>query len=152
MRLQACISGYVGKSATVLATYVDGVVFVAKSVAYRTQRVSDSVLIANTELPAMEFRLDEADLGKAIEAFSQLKNSGMLSFDPAAQACDPSGAIEQDGITENGRKMRISPDIKNEQIAVLALCLYARRAATNDKVMSMLGELETIMAGGVMTI
>lgn len=152
MRIQACISGYGGKLATVLATYVDGVVFVAKSVSYRTERVSDSVLVSNTELPAMEFRLTEADLGKAIEAFNQLRNSGLLRIDQAAQACDPSGAIEQDGITETGRKMRISPDIKNGQVAVLAICLYSTRAATNAKVMSMLGELEGIMAGGVMTI
>lgn len=152
MRIQASIIGYAGKPATVLATFVDGVVFVAKSVKHRAERVSDSVLISNAELPALEFRLVEADLGKAIEAFSHLRSSGCLSMADTVQACDPSGAIEQDGITETGRKMRISPDIKNEQIAVLAIALYASRAATNNKVMNMLDELENIMAGGVLTI
>lgn len=154
MRLQACIHGYSGKPATVLATYAEdgGAVFIAKSVSYRQERVSDSVLIANSELPEMEHHFKEDSLGDAIEAFNRLRNGGLISFDKSVQGLDPTGAIEQDGITETGRKMRISPDIKNDQIAILAICLYAGKARTNAKVMDMMDALMRIQGGSILTI
>lgn len=153
MKVQASIIGFTGKPITVLATDNDGAIYVAKLVEYRKERVlEDSVVIANTMLEAVEFQFTEDMLGDAIAAFQQAKNGGLIKFSPEAQQADPSGAIEQDGITDAGRKMRIAAEIKNAQIATLAIALYATKASVNASVLSMFDELDALTAGSIISI
>lgn len=154
MKVQASIIGFTGKPITVLATVADdgGAIYVAKLVDYRKERVLDSLLIANTMLEAVEFQFTEDMLGDAIAAFQQAKNGGLIKFSAEAQQADPSGAIEQDGITDAGRKMRIAAEIKNAQIATLAIALYATKASVNANVLSMFDELDALTAGSIISI
>lgn len=146
--------GFTGKPITVLATISDdgGAIYVAKLVDYKQERVLDSFVIANTKLEAVEFHFTEDMLGDAIAAFQQAQNGGLIKFAKEAQQADPAGAIEQDGINESGRKMRIAAEIKNSQIATLAIALYATKASVNANVMTMFDELAELTAGSIISI
>lgn len=155
MKVQSSIIGFTGKPITVLASISDegGAIYVAKIIDYRKDRVlTDSVVIANTTLDAVEFQFGEDMLGDAISAFQQAKNGGLINFSAEAQQADPSGALEQDGITDSGRKMRIAADIKNAQIATLSIALYASKAAVNSSVLSMFDEINALSAGSIISI
>jgi hypothetical protein len=146
--------GFTGRPITVLATIADdgGAIYVAKLVDYKQERVLDSFVIANTKLEAVEFHFTEDMLGDAIAAFQQAQNGGLIKFAKEVQQADPSGAIEQDGINESGRKMRIASEIKNSQIATLAIALYATKASVNANVMTMFDELAALTAGSIISI
>ena len=137
-----------------LATIADdgGAIYVAKLVEYKQERVLDSFVIANTKLEAVEFHFTEDMLGDAIAAFQQAQNGGLIKFAKEAQQADPAGSIEQDGINESGRKMRIASEIKNAQIATLAIALYATKASVNANVMTMFDELAALTAGSIISI
>jgi hypothetical protein len=154
MKVQASFVGFTGNPCTVLATIADdgGAIYVAKIVDFMPGRFQDSLIISNMELAAVEMQFTEADLGEGIAAFLQAKNGGLISFADTAQQADPSSAIEQDGIAEAGRKMRIAAEIKNHQVASLAICLYATKARTHGKVMSMMDELLSLQSGGIVSI
>jgi hypothetical protein len=154
VKIQASFAGYGGSPCTVLATLADdgGAIYVAKVIDFKQDRFQDSVIISNMGLDAAESQFLESDLGEAISAYLQSKNGGLVNFSTSAQQSDPGGAIEQDGITEAGRKMRISPDIKNQQVGVLAICLYATKASTNSKVMKMMGDLLRVQGGDIVSI
>jgi hypothetical protein len=154
MKIQASFVGFTSNPCTVLATLADegGAIYVAKIVDFKRERVSDSLIISNMELDAVELQFTESDLGEAIAAFLQAKNGGLISFSSDAQRADPAGAIEQDGINETGRKMRIAAEIKNEQVAALAICLYATKSSTNNKVMGMMDQLMSLQNGGILSI
>lgn len=154
MKIQASIVGFTSNPCTVLATLADegGAIYVAKIVDFMPHRFQDSLIISNMELDAVEMQFTEADLGAGIAAFLQAKNGGLISFATAAQQADPSSAIEQDGITEAGRKMRIAAEIKNHQVAALAICLYATQARTHGKVASMMDDLLRLQSGDIISI
>jgi hypothetical protein len=154
VKIQASFVGYTGKPCTVLATLAEdgGAIYVAKIVDYRPERFQDSLVISNMALDAVEMQFSESDLGEAIAAFMQAKNGELINFSTEAQQADPSGAIEQDGVNETGRKMRIANDIKNHQVAALAICLYATKARTNGDVMKMMDELLTLQSGAIISV
>ena len=139
---------------TVLATLAEdgGAIYVAKIVDYKAERVLDSVIISNMPMPSVEYQFTEAEIGDAIAAFQQANNAGLIKFATGAQQADPAGAIEQDGITESGRKMRIAAEIKNSQIASLAICLYATKAHTVGNVMAMMDDLMRLQSGDILSI
>lgn len=154
MKIQASFVGFTGNPCTVLATLADdgGAIYVAKIVDFRRQRFQDSLIISNMELDSVEMQFTESDLGEAIAAYLQAKNGGLISFSNEAQQADPGSAIEQDGINEAGRKMRIAAEIKNPQVAALAICLYATKARTHGKVMNMMNDLMSLQSGGIVSI
>lgn len=155
MKIQASILGFTGKPCTVLATMADegGAIYIAKSVDYKAERVSDCVVVANTELSVVDFLFGESDLGEAIDAYLILKSGGQISFaSGSVQSSDPQASIEPDGVSETGRRMRIADDIKNAQIAVLAIALYSSRARDIGKAESMMDGMLNLLSRQIFSI
>jgi hypothetical protein len=61
----------------------------------------------------------------AINAFFELDALKLINISAKAQRCNPTAKIERDGMDEGGMKYRISPDITNAQVGVLAASHFA---------------------------
>ena len=78
--------------------------------------------------------------------------TALLRIDPKAGNADPSSGIEMDGVSGRGMEYRISPDVTNAQIALLAMCLYVEGSSTINDTLEMFDELEELMEGNWLTI
>jgi hypothetical protein len=130
VRIQAEITGYGGSSANVLGALDmgSGLFIVAKELAYG-ERVEGAIAVSND--PRSEQRdslFDEDKLQGAIRLFFRAKATAMIEMLPSVTKFDPSHKIEANGLDENGSKYRLSPDVSNGNMAVLALVDAADRA------------------------
>lgn len=124
VKLQATIAGYAGNPATLVGMFDDetGVLVVAKQIKYRETRAGDDfVLVSNLELPSVDVRFGDADLKEAIQCYFTMRSQGVLDIVDELQRYQPDNRIESDAIDAQGRKYRISSEIDNGQLAVLAL-------------------------------
>lgn len=134
-KIQATITGYRGKPCTVLSIYYKnlGVLVISKIVAYRQDRVEGASVITNVPRINRDALFEEADMKQAIVCFKSQKGKvtpdGMqgIVFDDGAGRADPESRIESDGIDVSGERFKIASDVSNEQIAVLATCLFVDR-------------------------
>lgn len=130
IRIQAHVTGYSGKAANVLGALdmESGLFIVAKELG-PDERMDDVIVVSND--PRAERRdslFDEDKLQNSIRLFFRAQATGMIELLPGVSKFDPSHKIEADGVGENGSKYRLSPDISNGNVAVLALLDAADRA------------------------
>lgn len=132
MYLQANIGGYTGQIATVIA-YLDiknhelSIDIVGKMNAKRfcDEAGNEAGLITNQPLDDCDYLFSEQDFAEAFKAYRYYANSGRLLFDERAKRATP--PLEVEKITESGSSFIIYGGITNEQLAVIALCLFARQ-------------------------
>lgn len=144
MRIITIISGFQGQ-AVALASVLDektGVLVVAKQLAYREDRPKpDMALVSNLDLQSCDFLFSDKHLRDAIRSYFTRRSQGMLEIDSALGRYLPDNRIEQDGVDESGRKFKISPDIDNGQIAVLATVAFIEAQKPISAAIDMANEL-----------
>lgn len=160
MKIQANISGYMGKPTTVLAGYDpdSGVLFVSRVVPMMG-RFKDSLLICNDQKADRDSLFGNEQLESAITGYFHLKGevasdgiSSCLDFGDSAAIADPVSTIENDGLDVSGPKYRIAPDASNGNIAVLAICGYVSRYGSVADTVKMAEEMFDLLSGAAVTI
>ncbi|MEJ7804441.1 MAG: hypothetical protein WKG03_00755 [Telluria sp.] len=127
IRIQAEISGYGGPAVNVLGALdpESGLLIVARELKLG-ERLDDVLVVSNDPRAERRDRLfSEDDLQDAIRLFFRAQSTGMIELLPTVSKFEPAHKIESNGIDENGTKYRLSPDITNGNIAVLALTKLA---------------------------
>lgn len=160
IQLQANISGFAGRPATVLGALDEetGILVVAAVTDVMPRR--DGCVVIDTNPRADRDSLFEyGDLKEAITAYYDLKGtvaadgrSACLRFMERAMRADPAGGIEMDGVDVTGPIYRISPDAGNAQVGALALCRYAKHYGAVSDTLAMADELSRLLAGQAVTI
>jgi hypothetical protein len=113
-----------------------GLFIVAKELKFG-ERPDGAVIVSND--PRSEQRdslFTEEKLQDAIRLFFRAQATGVVELLPTVTKHEPSHRIESDGIGEKGTRYRLSPDITNGNVAVLALLsasdsTYRAQAATD---------------------
>lgn len=91
-------------------------------------RYRDCAAISNsTESEARDVLFTERDIRDAIADYFDFAGRGLLRIEPEVARMDPAANIEADGIDDHGRKYRLGLGMTNGQLAVIAMCWYARR-------------------------
>lgn len=155
-KLQANIEGFLGKPASLFGVMDKklGVLNISVLASKKMNRQPDCILITNVPKVDHDFYADEVQLREAIVAYYRLKNgyaddneTPLLNFGSKVGSCDPSSTIELNGVSETGMDYRISPDISNQQVAALMMCLYITKMVVIDDCLSMLDDINEIMDG-----
>lgn len=149
MRIQATISGFTGEAVTLLSVLHEdtGVLVIAKKVRFREERIEapegepQFAVVTNLDLPDMDMRFTDAHLRNAIRDYFTRRAQGTLDMAEGVRQFEPDQRIEQDGVDENGRRYRISSDISNAQIAVLATVAFISNQGGIRAVTSAMDEL-----------
>lgn len=106
----------------------NGVLVVAKSVEYKEEKLApDMVLVANLDLPQRDWMFTDDHIQESITRFYSRQAQQLITIPASLARIDPTSKIEVDNIDAHGRKYRLSPDIANGQMAVLAMVAYADR-------------------------
>lgn len=160
IQLQANISGFAGRPATVLGAFDDetGILVIAAVTDVIPRR--DGCIVIDTDSRGDRDSLFEyADLKESITAYYDLKGavasdgrSTRLRFTERAMRADPAGGIEVDGVDVTGPIYRIAPGTSNAQVGALALCRYAKHCGTVTDTLTMADELSQLLSGSVVTI
>lgn len=128
MKILISICGYKGENTSLAALYDEdeSVLVVQKRLsAYREDRPADDfALVSNIDLPQADFQFKDEMLADAIRAYYMMTAQGALVIESSLQRYQPDNRIDEDRIDENGRKYRVSPDIDNGQIGVLAAVAF----------------------------
>lgn len=135
--LQATIGGMSAASPEVYTLLgqldrISGVLLVDAAVRVKPgtpeRRIGGSAAVTNnTETQDRDALFTEADIRDAINAYMDFAGRGLLVLAESVSRFNPQSALETDGLDSHGRKYRISPEMNNGRLAVLALCWYAFR-------------------------
>lgn len=154
MKIQANIIGYPGEPVTLLSFYdaETSLLVVHKDVKYREDRVSDSVIVSNTDLPARESLFDNDQVEEGILCYLEMKNSGRIDMREAAARFDPSQKIQPVESTNAKVRFQVHPLIDNGAIAVIATCWHVKRAKGIERHLSAADALYSIARGSILSI
>lgn len=151
--IQASIAGYEGKASTILAKYSadSGIVTIAAEKPFSRDRLAKEVaMISNLDVPERDWFFSEDELGVAISAYFEAKGQGEIIIVDALNRYLPDNKIEKDTVDEKGRNFRISPDVENGQVAILAIVAYVRKNKAANAAIDMMQDMADFY--GVMTI
>lgn len=158
IKIQANIQGFLGvpKSIYGVLDTKKGILVIAKMGSTLQPRQDDCLLISN-DLKADDYDMyfDHIhEIREAIESYFMLLNTvasdgvtAKLLLSSKVKSISPATSLEQAGFDESGMKYNINNDINNYKVAVLAMCLYARRNITITEVIEMTGVLDKLMRG-----
>ncbi|MBY0475416.1 MAG: hypothetical protein K2Q13_10215 [Nitrosomonas sp.] len=135
------------------------ILVIAAEADYRTERRDGCIVLTNDPDIPRDSLFEDLELKQAISAFYSLKSgiasdgksSRLVISDRAARA-NPEPSIEKDGIDNSGPVFRVADGVTSGQIAALATCLYATRAATIESTLNMSEQLLALSRGQVITI
>jgi len=130
VRLQAEVTGYGGPAANLLGALDadSGLLIVAKELKFG-ERLDGTMVTSNDPRSERRDRLfTEDDLQDAIRLFFRAQSTAMIELLSPVTKHEVAHKIEKNGVDENGTKYRLSPDITNGNVAVLALVAMADRA------------------------
>jgi hypothetical protein len=147
MDIQISCAGFKGEPVTLLAKRdtTTGVLFIVKKVAYRENRVKPGfAVVSDVDLDEADFRFTDKHLRGAITAYYSRMAQGHIDIDSKLSRYNPNNKIEPDGVDESGRKYRISPDIDNGQIGVLAVVAFIEAQKPINAAVSMADEITDI--------
>jgi hypothetical protein len=135
--IQANITGYEGKPATLFSLYDadTGVIALSTLVDFKPeQKFTDSLMIGNDPRYQVDFNFSTDMLRDSIKAYYELKNalaaddkSSRLAWGTKAMNADPINAIQVDGYDDRGVKYRLD-NLTNAHVATLATCLWATKS------------------------
>lgn len=129
MKFAVSISGYGqsgAKPVTLLCALDEptGVLVVGKEVAFKEGRLEGFSLVTNVDLAQRDFFFTVDHLRDAIRDFYAKHGQGLLAIDDEVARYSPESQIELDGIDERGPKYRLSADIGNGHVAILAAVAF----------------------------
>ncbi len=127
MKIQATIAGFKGAATTLIGLQDErtGVLVVYKEVKYREERIDpDFAVVSNLDLADMDFIFTDKLLGEAIRAFYTRRAQQTMKLESDVERYNPDNQIDSDSVTESGRNYRISGEIHNGQMAVLAMVAF----------------------------
>jgi hypothetical protein len=148
IRVQAEVTGYGGPAVNLLGALDpdSGLLIVAKELPIG-ERQDDATVTSNDPRAERRDRLfSEDDLQDAIRLFFRAKSTAMIELLPTVTKHEPAHKIETNGMDENGTKYRLSPDITNGNIAVLALAALADHAYKAQSATTFSNELADFFA------
>lgn len=143
VRIQAEITGYQGKAVSLLGALdtESGLFIVAKELQVG-DRPEGAIVVSND--PRSERRdslFCEEKMQDAIRLFFRAQATGMVELLASMSKHDPAHRIEAGGLDEHGTKYRLSPDVSNGNVAVLALIHAADNAYKAQSVSDFSAEL-----------
>lgn len=144
MKIQSTIAGFKGERKTVLGNLDErtGVIVMAREVKYTEKRMApDIAVVSNLDLEDIDFRFTDKHIGEAIRVYYTRKAQLTLDVLNEIQNFDPGNMIEPDAVDEGGRRYRISPDITNGQMSVLAAVAFVEHQAGFKAAVSMADEI-----------
>lgn len=147
MILQANIVGYLGTPATVVGyldvseqrLYIKAVGKLRQERFQNPNTKEQAGFISNVPTDDYDYFFSERDFGQAFRYFKEYDGSGHLIFDPTTVRARP--VVEMNKITETGTDYAISPDTTNEQVAIIALCFFAKSATQAECASALYDEL-----------
>ena len=164
--IQATISGFSGGAATVYSVYDEDmdILTVARIRSLKKTRAKpDTALVTNIKGIDCDGFFEEDDFQEGIRAYFRFKNglaadsrSPRLVFAPQAGNIVIENSVQVDGMDEHGLKYSFNGELKNDQVAILATCLFIERQAGQGTAIEMMKELDEFQreldAGFVITI
>lgn len=127
VRIQAEITGYQGQAINLLgALDTDSGLFIVAKELPMGERIDGAMVVSND--PRSERRdsmFTEDKIQDAIRLFFRAQATGMIELLQSMSKHDPAHRIEAQGLDEHGTKYRLSPDVSNGNVAVLALIFAA---------------------------
>lgn len=131
------IAGFQGEPATIFGAYdpaTDMLAITKMGKSYDGKALEGFLKITNqTRDVAHDAMFTEEEMPEAIRAFFNLESLKLVALKGDATRCNPAHKVERDGMDEGGLKFRFHPDISNQQVAVLAACLYADRQRAMER-------------------
>lgn len=144
MKIQTTIAGFKGEPKTLIGNLDErtGVLVMVKEVKHRESRIApDMALVSNLALADLDFTFKDEHIRDTIRAYYTRKAQLTLDVMNEIRSCEPDNMIEQDAVDEGGRRYRISPDITNGQIAVLAAVAFVEHQTGFSAAISVANEL-----------
>lgn len=125
------IAGFQGEPATLFGAYApdtDMLAIVKIAKGYEGGARDGFLKITNQSRDASyDAVFTEEETRDAIMAYFNLDSLKLLTLKGEATRCNPGNKIERDGMDDTGLKFSFHPEITNQQVAVLAACLFANR-------------------------
>ena len=154
MQIQSSIMGFSRTPTSVYSIYDDeaNYLVVIAEKEWRTTRFKECVLISDEELDDRDFLFNQQKVSDAINAYYDMVSLSSIEVKDSVARCNPDAGIEYDGLKEGGKIFRLSPDITNSQVAVLAACLFIKDNKKAKLSLDMADDLRDLMQGDVITI
>lgn len=107
-------------------------------------RPVDFALVTNLPLQTRDFLFTEEHIRDSIRDYYARDGQGIIDIDDALMRFRPDGKIERDGIDERGPKFRLSPDIGNGEVAVLAAVAFVGAQTPINDAMTAMNEFTSL--------
>ena len=102
----------------------DFLVIDTKAPEFAESRPEGFALVTNLELQTRDFLFSNDHIRDAIRDYFARDGQGLIDIEDELNRYRPDSKIERDGIDERGPKFRLSPDIGNGEVAVLAAVAF----------------------------
>lgn len=145
--MQAEITGYKGVSVNILAALdsESGLVIASKELAPGERRPG-AMIVSNDPRSETRDRLyTEDSFSDSIRSYFRAVSSKMIELLPAVSKYDPTQYIETNGMGENGIRYRLSDEVSNGNVAVLALVHSAEMIVSAESTNDMGAEMARTM-------
>lgn len=128
MKFVVSISGYGtdGAQPVTVGCFYDesGVLVVDRSMPFAEARPEGFALVTNLPLQTRDFLFVEDHIRDSIRDYYAMSGQELIDIDDSLMRYRPDGKIEREGIDERGPKFRLSPDIGNGEVAILAAVAF----------------------------
>jgi hypothetical protein len=129
LKVQCNVGGYNSKPITLLATINGNIATVARQHEFSEERIKpEFALIGNVGLE-MDYTFTDKDFSDSINAYFEKSAQNRIVIDEKLARFRPDSKLEVDKIDTNGKVYRLEPSIENGQIAILVICLFAKKQA-----------------------
>lgn len=164
--IQATISGFKGGPTTVYSVYDEesDILTVARIRSIKKKRAKpDTALVTNIRGVDCDGFFEDEDFQEGLKAYFEFKNglagddrSSRLVFSPQAGNISIENSVQVEGMDEKGLRYSFNGEMSNEQVAILATCLFVKRQAGQDTAIDAMRELDNFQreldAGFIITI
>lgn len=145
MKFVVSISGYGtdGAQPVTLVCFHDketDFLIVEKTMPFAETRPEGFALVTNLPLQTRDFLFTADHIRDAIRDYYARDGQGIIDIDPILQRYRPDGKIEREGIDERGPKFRLSQDIGNGEVAVLAAVAFVSGQEPIDGAITAMGD------------
>lgn len=146
VKFQVSIAGYNGPATTLHGVIVvaDNVLVLASEHPLEEARRDGFGMITNIDLASVDYRFTDQLMREAIISYFVRQSQQTLDIVDKLARHAPGNSITNDGYDERGPRYRISPDITNGQIAVLAACAFADVQSPVAKAISMMDDITAL--------
>lgn len=164
--IQASISGYKGGPVSVFSVYDEesDILTIARVRSVKKRRAKpDTALVTNIRGVDCDGFFDDSDFQEGIKAYFEFKNSlaaddrsPRLVFSPQAGNIIIENSVQVEGMDEKGLRYSFNGEMSNEQVAIIATCLFIRKQSGQDDAIEAMREIDNFQreldAGFIITI